>query len=250
MVTFQILSDIHIETRPYINIDKLLYPSADVLILAGDIGRIHKIKELEAFIKAMCAKFDLVVYILGNHEYYNEKKYSPKTIEQLFSDAKKMEKKMQNLKILNRNSIIIEDICISGCTLWSNIEIDPSNILRINNITKQQYLDMHNKDLNYIKTMINYCKNKKLKLLVVTHHCPTFLYQNRKSIKNDLLKSLYCSNLDYLLDKEKIHTWICGHVHINFDVITENGTRLVSNQKGKYKEYIKNFNYTKVINIL
>ena len=73
--------------------------------------------------------------------------------------------------------------------------------------------------------------------------------QNEKpKIKRDKYISLYTSDLDYLLDTNKINTWICGHIHSNFDFIhnqKQNGTRIVGNQKGKPKDkitdYLKNF---------
>ena len=64
--------------------------------------------------------------------------------------------------------------------------------------------------------------------------------------KRDKYISLYTSNLDYLLETNKIHTWICGHIHTNFDYKhNQVGTRVVGNQKGKPKDkiidYLKNF---------
>jgi hypothetical protein len=49
------------------------------------------------------------------------------------------------------------------------------------------------------------------------------------------------SDLDYLLNFNKINTWICGHVHKNFDFISDEGTRIIGNQKGKPKDKIIDF---------
>jgi hypothetical protein len=95
--------------------------------------------------------------------------------------------------------------------------------------------------------MINYCKNKGLKLVVVSHHCPTYkVLENKQS---DKYSSLYGSHLDYLLKSDNIHTWIFGHNHKNYDFISENGTRLVSNQKGKPKDNITDFSKEKIITV-
>jgi UDP-2,3-diacylglucosamine pyrophosphatase LpxH len=59
--------------------------------------------------------------------------------------------------------------------------------------------------------------------------------------KRDRYVSLYFSNLDNLLTKEKVHTWICGHIHQNFDYITNGGTRLVGNQYGKPRDNIDDY---------
>ena len=44
-----------------------------------------------------------------------------------------------------------------------------------------------------------------------------------------------------MLIKEDIDTWICGHVHANFDFLSAGGCRVVGNQKGKIKENVLNF---------
>ena len=55
MTSIQISSDLHIECVNDDNIDPLQYitPSADILILAGDIGSLYKIKQLKNFIKQL-----------------------------------------------------------------------------------------------------------------------------------------------------------------------------------------------------
>jgi hypothetical protein len=59
--------------------------------------------------------------------------------------------------------------------------------------------------------------------------------------KKDKFISLYVSNLEYLLTSNYIHTWICGHIHHNFDFKSENGTRIVGNQLGKPRDKITDF---------
>ena len=43
--------------------------------------------------------------------------------------------------------------------------------------------------------------------------------------------------------------WISGHIHINYDYINENGTRLLGNQLGKPKDNITDFNKKLVVEI-
>ena len=98
--------------------------------------------------------------------------------------------------------------------------------------------------------MIAYCKKKNKKLLVVTHYMPTYsIFDTIKKFKKDKYISLYASNLDHFLNKDYVHTWISGHIHINFDIITNGGTHLVGNQLGKPKDNIKDYNMKKVITI-
>lgn len=247
MVRFQIMSDLHIENfADDLNIEDFILPSAEVLILAGDIGRVHKYTQLEKFLKKLSVSFQIVLYVLGNHEYYRCDNIVPKNMEDILRDLETIKKDIHNLYILNRNSVVIDDTCIVGCTLWSQTSINiPSFIVRIPYMNMFKYNSLFQQDLNYIENMISYCQKKSLKLLVVTHHCPTFTVGTKRD--NDKYKSLYCSSLDRLLYSSKVHTWVCGHTHKNFDVKTKNGTRLVSNQKGKPKDNVNDYSLTKII---
>ena len=246
MVSLQILSDLHIENIDNANPLDFITPSADILVLAGDIGRIHKIEQLTKFLTQICALFEQVIYVLGNHEYYMVDGIEPKTMNELIEIIQSATSSIKNLHILNRSSVVIDDVCIIGCTLWSLSSVGtPANIIRIAKMTPKLYNYLHRLDLAYIKMMIKYCRQNQLKLVVVSHHCPSFLCSKYKNQNT----SLYCSNLDKLLTKTKIHTWICGHVHWNFDFFTKRGTRVVSNQKGRKLEKVDNFTLQKIITI-
>ena len=248
MVKFQIMSDLHIETLDEIpEIDTCIEPSADILILAGDIGRIHKYEQLKGFLVQLCPKFQVVLYVLGNHEYYKVDGIEVKTMKELLEDVYTIQKDIPNLHILDRSSVIVDDVCVIGCTLWTQATVNiPPFVVRIPNMNIVKYNDMFNRDLTYIETMIKYCAEKKLRLVVVSHHCPTYTISDKKDNK---YRSLYCSNLDHLLDRSRVHTWICGHIHVNFDLKTRNGTRLVSNQRGKPRDSIVDFVKNKVITV-
>lgn len=250
MTQFQIMSDLHIENyEDDVDYKNFITPKADVLILAGDIGRVARKNQLENFLKKLCPNFKAVLYVLGNHEYYKVDNYPEKTMEETRECMAEISSKIDNLYILNRDSIIIGDVCIAGCTLWSYTTLNtvPSYIVRIKDINSVKYNSMFFEDLNYIKSMISYCKKNKLKLVVVSHYSPSYSVSKKK--KRDKYTSLYCSNLDGLLNSRSIHTWICGHVHKNFDLITTRGTRLLSNQKGKPKDNILDFSLEKIIQV-
>ena len=256
MLEYQIVSDLHIEYRNNEIPDPLtlITPESDILILAGDIGSLYKINQLQGFLEKLCVYFKTVLYVPGNHEFYMvpDDTYEPLSIEELYSKLTSLENNISNLYILNQSSVIINNICISGCTLWSKPEIKlPKFIVRIFGMNNYIYEKKFNSDLLYIKNMINYCQNNDLKLVVVTHHCPTYevLKYNNSRKNNDKFISLYVTNLDYLLDSSKIHKWICGHIHKNFDFITNGGTRIVGNQKGKPRDNINDFSKNYVIKI-
>ena len=251
MTSIQISSDLHIECVNDDNIDPLQYitPSADILILAGDIGSLYKIKQLKNFLKQLSYYFKIIIYVPGNHEYYyiDEKDQVPLNIlnERLF-DLGDM---ISNLHILNCNSILIGNLCIAGCTLWSKPECKvPNFIVRIPEFNTSNYFNQHKKDLKYIVNIMKYCKNKEYKLLMITHHPPTHDVLKDTNRRKKYI-SLYSTNLDYLLDKKYINTWICGHIHKNFDFHSNKGCRVLGNQMGKPKDGIKDYDPKFTINL-
>lgn len=249
MTTFQIASDLHIEYRNDNVPDPLtlITPSADILILAGDIGSFYKFKQLKEFLTKLCFRFKIVMYVPGNHEYYNIHGYKYKKIDDLFQDFLLIEQSIDNLYVLNRSSVRINDVCIVGCTLWSKplVEI-PKFMIKFHGMNNIKYEQKYNRDLEYIQKMIKYCSKKNLKLLVVTHYCPTYSIVTERR-KTDRYISLYTSHLDHLLNKTMVHTWVCGHIHINFDLVTDKGTHLVGNQKGKPKDKLIDYKKDKII---
>jgi predicted phosphodiesterase len=252
-MNFQIVSDIHIEYKftddsiP-INPLSLITPSAENLIFAGDIGSFYKPKILKNFLMGICKYYKKVFYVPGNHEYYTTSNHEVKPMKYLLSNFKKLVSDITNLTILSASSVCIDDVCIVGCTLWTKPLISvPKFIVRIPSMNTKYYSSLYESELDYLKRMINFSKENCKKLLVITHHCPSFSLITKK--KGDKYISMYASNLDYLLNKNDVHTWVAGHIHKNFDLITENGTRLVSNQLGKPKDHIKDFVKNKVINL-
>ena len=252
MTTFQIVSDLHIEyNSEYIDPLTIITPSADILIMAGDIGSFYKLNQLYKFIKDICIHFKMVIYVPGNHEYYKCNGYKQEDMDTLFTRFLKITDIIKNLYVLNRSSVQIKDICIVGCTLWSNATVNvPKFIVKINEMDTETYNKYHKDDLDYIKNIIKYCKDNDLKLIGVTHHCPTYnIIKNSQKRKKDKYSSLYYTDLDYMLNKNNMFLWISGHIHINYDYVTDNGTRLLANQLGKPKDNITDFNKKLVVEI-
>jgi len=244
MLTVQIASDLHIE---YKNDDvpnplDFITPSADVLILAGDIGSLYKIEQLTKFLQELCSHFQVVLYVPGNHEWYIVPEHSPLEWETLEKRMYSIENMIPNLTILNRSSVLIGNICFAGCTLWSNPQGQiPPFIVRIKDVKTKEYQFKHNEDLKYLKNIMHFCKKNNYKLLVVTHYPPTKKVLDNTGRKKKKFHYLYATDLDYLLDINFVDTWVCGHVHKNFDFISEKGCRLVGNQKGKDKDNILDY---------
>ena len=233
---YQVMSDSHIENYQNRNmkVTDFIKPTAKTLLLVGDIGSLYKIDQLRAFLGDVCAMFESVFYVAGNHEYYMERGDKPESMEELNRRFLKLGEEISNLHILDRTCVEIGDICIAGCTLWSHPECAVPR--KLYGFSKHHYISAHAKDLLFIIDTIEKCRKSGKRLIMMTHYGPT------KSIVGTGWEeamgklSLYYNNLDPLLNKKFISTWIYGHTHINKDFVTEGGTRVVSNQRGKPKD--------------
>jgi len=243
MTTLQIASDLHIEHvhAEELNPRDYIDPVADVLVLAGDIGSLYKIGQLCSFLEGLSKLFQAILYIPGNHEFYTMVPHQPLSYAALEARLQSLDNRIANLHVLNRSSVRINNVCIVGCTLWSNPKCTvPPFIVRIPDLNTNAYSTRHQDDLRYITKMMKYCKKEGYQLVVVTHHPPSYRALEGAN-KRKKFTSLYATDLDYLLDEENTKLWICGHTHKNMDFISDKGCRVVSNQKGKPKDRVKDY---------
>jgi predicted phosphohydrolase len=238
----KILSDLHIDISPYQDLP--LEESKDtVLLLAGDICEVYNIELYEKFISTLSPNYKMILIIFGNHEFYNG------SIVRAPQKLKENLEKFDNVKILVRESIVIEDVTFIGATLWTDFnKADPvamweadrrMNDFRYircgdnNDPYKLKFkannaLNEHIKDLNFIKKAVSDAKTSKI--IVMTHHVPCNLSICEK-YKSTLLNFSYVTALeDYIYDSG-INYWIHGHTHSSSFYNLEN-TTIVANPRG------------------
>lgn len=246
----QLLSDLHIEFGPY------EYPACDcdVVVLAGDIHT-----------KDRGVKWALdnivdtpVIYVLGNHEFYG------KTYQKLIIELKTLTAET-NVHVLEKDSIIIDDVVFLGCTLWTDFELfgeprvagyqcqqvmtDYKKIKKLPNYSKIRSLDTatyHKHSMAWLeKELIN--KQEK-KTIVVSHHGPSI--KSAHPLKTeDITTAAYVSNLEDFILKHKPNLWLHGHLHNNSDYLIGD-TRVVCNPRGYYpKELNIDFSPFRLIEI-
>uniref|UniRef100_A0A6C0LTQ6 Calcineurin-like phosphoesterase domain-containing protein n=1 Tax=viral metagenome TaxID=1070528 RepID=A0A6C0LTQ6_9ZZZZ len=200
----QFISDIHLEYR-----DKypIIPQQGNYLALLGDIGNPFK-NNYADFIKYSAHHWNKVFLITGNHEYW-QKNY---TIEDTNDKVSTICSKYNNVYFLNNSHHCLnDDYDIVGSTLWSNVKhvsvaLGYSQYSR--NIHPSTTNKLHHECVDFLNNIIS---NSQKKLIIITHHMPSFLLIN-KNYKNSINNDRYASNLDYLIRKP-IQYWLCGHSH-------------------------------------
>lgn len=176
------ISDLHLEF--YSSLEQVLsqighlFPSADVLILAGDIGFPQERAGLEsnysglllAFLHHVKSMYKHVIMIPGNHEYYTSEAYN---ISQCFNSLAKVCQD-SGVILLEKSTVVIEGIEFIGTTLWSAIEspavamlTDFRHVFR----NKVDYLTEFVKCYLWLKQTLE--KPAEFPRVVITHHLPT-----------------------------------------------------------------------------
>ena len=64
-MNIQVASDFHIECFEHVNVSDFVNPSADVLILSGDIGSLYKFEQLIDFLKKLSTMYKKIIYVPG-----------------------------------------------------------------------------------------------------------------------------------------------------------------------------------------
>ena len=263
----KLVSDLHLEFSD-INIQNT--DNCDVLILGGDIcvaQDLHDHPELvnssdqaaiaagtglgrrqqsaqryRDFFKRCSFQFPHVIYIAGNHEFYNGKFYAG--IDYLREECAKY----PNVYFLENDTKIIDDVTFVGATLWTDMNKgDPltmhaiegmMNDFRIIRNDKRSFApmsardvaDRHARTLQYFRTIL--AEQHDRKFVVVGHHTPSFQSAHPMYVHETLMNGGYHSDLsEFILDHPQIKLWTHGHTHHPFDYkIGE--TRIVCNPRG------------------
>jgi predicted phosphodiesterase len=238
----QYLSDIHLEfmTKP-----PKIKAMADVLCLCGDIGYPHS-GIYSLFLKQMSQSFKKVFLITGNHEYYNSDKYGSHTMEEINRHIGFIinVNKLENVTFLNNSYELYDDVLFVGTTLWSKIPSMNMNDIclmndfkQIEGLTYDTYNLLHYKSCSFIadtlalieKGDIFKDKNVNIKVVIMTHHLPSFNLIDEKHAYSDT-NCFYASKCDPFF-VEPIKAWIYGHTHTPNKTIINN-IKFVCNPKG------------------
>jgi len=216
-----------------------MYSNAD---LAGLGRRQQAAQRYRDFFKRCSFQFPHVIYIMGNHEFYNGKFYAG--VDYMREECAKY----PNVYMLEQDTKIIDDVTFVGGTLWTNMnKRDPltmhaiegmMNDFRIIRNDKRNYATMsaldvavrHDRTLAYIKLVL--AENKDKRCVVVGHHSPSFQSVHPMYAHETLMNGGYHSDLsEFILDHPQVKLWTHGHTHHPFDYVIGE-TRIVCNPRG------------------
>ncbi|ENV5964101.1 metallophosphoesterase [Vibrio parahaemolyticus] len=176
----------------------------NVLILAGDIFKLRKGVLAKEVVSELRNRFDLVLYVPGNHEYYNSNfdSESLKGIEKL--------NEIDGVFVLDNDEIILKgedgEIAFIGSTLWTDIALNKEDAdyvseylgqgtyrfrdfkaIRKKLIGKNSYARLkpidqtlrHKECVLFLDETIEKHKNENRTVIVITHHSPSFKSASR-----------------------------------------------------------------------
>ncbi len=233
----QYTSDLHLEfgeNSKWLKSNPLL-PSADILVLAGDIGYLGDANyATHPFWDKVSAEFKQVIVVLGNHELY--KFFDINELHEGWSQEIR-----PNVHIHYNNVIHLgteTDLIVS--TLWAKIPLGEeyitehcvSDFKRIRNgefrLAAERFNEEHLKCLDFIKNAV--AESKAKNIVVATHHVPSFSLMSEE-FKDSSINGAFTSELGNFIADSRINYWIYGHSHRNINAKIGN-TQCVSNQLG------------------
>lgn len=256
MIKIAYLSDAHLELQER----NFAFPDADVLLLAGDICVVADLRDgfcdttfginQRQFLRAVSVKYKTVIWIPGNHEYYNG---NMSTNQEKVNNFLKSEN-LTNITYIPMGCLKVNDIKFVFASLWTDInkgnpiDISCSGIMNdyqqiminddasasgIRYLTPDDTMRLHTMHRDHIKVEVV----GHDKVVVMTHHAPHILSAGDRRI--DRSSVFYCCTdmEDVILDNPQIKFWIAGHTHNKADYFIGDA-QILSNPRGYPSEKI------------
>ena len=270
MVQFQIISDLHLETPSAYDVFSIP-PKAPYLALLGDIGNV-KDEGLFQFLEAQLVNFDLIFFLLGNHEPYHSSWSAAKEKLRHFSETTSHRRTSQTesgsrlgrLVFLDQTRFDISpEVTVLGCTLHSqvlpsqhdHVSFGLNDFYHIQDWTVEDHCEAHQADVAWLNAQVAEISSRvpARQIVIFTHHSPSTA---DATIAPAHASSAISSGFRTDLSREEcwvhpsVRLWAFGHTHYNCDfedVATKK--RVATNQRGYYFAQAANFDLAKVFNV-
>ncbi|AOK04249.1 metallophosphoesterase [Burkholderia sp. AU28942] len=249
----RVLSDLHLESNQP---DTIAHADADLVVLAGDI---HNHAE---GLRWAAETFDPgvpVIYVPGNHEYYDGEFGA---LETAMRDAAQA---IDHVHYLNNGVYVdrAQRFRVLGTTLWADFSLfgaDDASVARAIDAGMRVMLDFKGliqvtwphdaalharnapeRDFTPADAIALHRQSRAWlaahlatpfagRTIVVTHHAP-HLRSLAERYAQDLASAGFVTDLTELV-RPPVDLWIHGHTHTSFDYVTDSGTRVVCNPRG------------------
>lgn len=252
----QIASDLHVEfyAANDDSIEDIILPQAPILALIGDIG-LACTDTLKNFLHLQADRFDKVLFLAGNHEYYNVKG-AQKTVQEQTEWMQSVCSERDNLYFMEKDPMEIDGVLILATTLWSDIpeatrelaneRMNDYNLCykkhddgEVRQLSAKDTVQWHHESVAWLEQEIDNAKERPV--VVLTHHTPSLTGTSAPQYVGAELNSCFSTNLTRLMQSPSVVAWSSGHTHYNYDFQVED-TRLFSNQKGYPSRQAKGWN--------
>lgn len=265
------ISDVHLEFADFY-LPKTEQDKDMVLVLAGDTGIIHKPSQFHErflpFISRCAYQYKHVIMIFGNHEHYHGSFLL--TEEKFWNEFSHFN--IHNVSILEKKSVVIEDVAFIGATLWTDCgknspyahfdwkSMSDGHVIRTGDykdgaydrkLTALDTMKDHAKAKEFIWSEVDKYKAEGKKTVVVVHH----------GVSNQSIHCMYSgsrmnvffsSELTPEIQEHQPDIIIHGHTHMAFDYMIDD-THVIVNPRG-YEGYetdpvLRGFDINKIIEI-
>jgi len=226
-VRVQLLSDIHFEFDDDGGeaFARSVQVAGDVLVLAGDVLPLHARATVTRAFAWFCARFQHVVFVPGNHEYY---KTSPAQADALLAACAAT---LPNLHVLNPGLAVIDGQRFVGATMWFPDTPDEPKYrgyltdFRLIRDFVPWVHDAHAAQLAFLRA------NVRSGDVVVTHHLPHHNSTPSFFVGSPLNRFFVADDAADLVAGAGARLWLHGHTHAPCDYVVGN-TRVVCNPRG------------------
>lgn len=209
----QLMSDLHFEFHRDAGqafMEEQDPTDIDVLVIAGDIA---VGKGIGSAMDLICSRYRdaHVVYVLGNHEYYDTDRAS---VLKVVQDA---QQRNPNLRFLDNTFEVIGGVRFFGSTLWypplpDGLPFGKAMAMR-NGMTDFRVIrDLEEWVYDYNAYAVQAMKGLQEGDVVVTHHLPA-----EQSVawqwKGDILNHFFLCDVEEIIRATQPQVWMHGHTH-------------------------------------
>ena len=209
IVRIQLISDLHLEfcktDSAFIDVCNSIVNRAPIIVIAGDIGYPDR-PYYECFLRHVSSKFNSVIIIHGNHEYYTTNR------EHAIEKTKSIVANISNIYFLENDFVDIEGFRFVGATLWTyikNKQFLVNDKSWIQDFSVEAYNKIHIESRDFIASTIS---KSPLPVVVVSHHLPSYSLVDVKYQIYGEYNQCFASDSDDLLFRPVI-AWLYGHTH-------------------------------------